>query len=185
MQKNFSKAKGFTLIEILIAIATLLTIVGFGIAAFINFNEKQTLIQAAKEMQVMLRSAQRKASVGEVPTDCDDAGTVAVEKLQAYRVSVIGGTPAAVVSMYAMCGTSQQSMSAITPARDTYQLPPGISAASGYELDFFSLHGGVDVNGSSGVAAETVTITLSNDGGLSYAFEVTKGGEITTGAIQP
>lgn len=184
MQKNFSTTKGFTLIEILIAIATLMTIVGLGIAAFIRFNERQTLIQAAREMQVMLRSAQRKASVGEVPADCDDPGTVAEEKLQAYRVSVTGGVPGSLVSMFAMCGTSQQSMTAITPARDTYQLPAGISAVSSHELDFFSLHGGVDVNGSSGAAAESVTIALSNEGGLSYIFDVTKGGEITTGAIK-
>src|SRR5688572_9714056 len=85
---------GFTLIELLISITIMLFLVGGGIAAFINFNDRQVLIGAGQELKTYLRAAQIKARNGDKPQQgCD--------KLSGYVVVMVTGLDH--VSTRALC----------------------------------------------------------------------------------
>ncbi len=189
-RRSFKAEAGFTLIELLISSAILLVIVGGGIASFITFNDKQTLLAAVKGYQGMLRSAQVKAAVSDVITGCE---TVGGNKLWAYRVSAKADSTGAQVLMSALCAPNKFAATTGTEVgpREVYQLPPGISVtatelAGGGSMvsqDFYVLHGGVDVNGDNPAGSIAVTITLTGPDTASYSFDVTQGGEITEGAL--
>lgn len=68
MKKN---CLGFTLIELLIAISIIGIIFTVGLARYNQFNRRQILVQAARELKSNLRLAQSKALAGEKPTGCD------------------------------------------------------------------------------------------------------------------
>lgn len=148
---------GFTLIEILIVITITVLLVGGGIAAFINFNERQAILNSAKEVQIFLRSAQTKAKVGQKPTGCN--------QLEAYRVS--GNVNGNTLQLLAVCVGAEVAVS-------DYSLPDNLVFQSGVDLSFLVLQGGVS-------AAQTVS--LESTRGYHYEFEVTQGGEITQGEL--
>ena len=56
--------KGFTLIEMLISITVMSLIVGGGIASYMSFNEKQTVLEATNQLKAYLRKAQAQARNG-------------------------------------------------------------------------------------------------------------------------
>lgn len=59
--------KGFTILELLVAMGVILLVSGGVVAAFNNFNEGQQVRQAALTMKGNLRLAQNKALSGEKP----------------------------------------------------------------------------------------------------------------------
>lgn len=62
--------KGFTLIEILVAVTILLILSSIGVSNFTTFNDTQGLKQAALDLKSSLRTVQNKAFSGEKPTGC-------------------------------------------------------------------------------------------------------------------
>lgn len=62
--------KGFTLVELLITIAIVGILVGFGIASYRDFNKRQIVKGAALNLKNDLRVAQGKALAGEKPAGC-------------------------------------------------------------------------------------------------------------------
>jgi prepilin-type N-terminal cleavage/methylation domain-containing protein len=58
---------GFTLIELMISVLIISLLVGGGIAAYNDFNDKQKVIAAGKEYSIILRSAQKRIKSGEKP----------------------------------------------------------------------------------------------------------------------
>jgi len=62
--------KGFTLIEVIVAVAISLMVTGFILVNYNSFNDTQTLKQAALTLKNNLRFAQSKATTGQKPTSC-------------------------------------------------------------------------------------------------------------------
>jgi prepilin-type N-terminal cleavage/methylation domain-containing protein len=151
---------GFTLIELMVVVTITLLMVGGGLAAFVNFNERQTILGGAKELQSILRAAQQKAQISDKPeTGCDRLSSYVVRANQTAPVTV---------TVYAKCQSGEV-------LRSTKTLNSSLSLSGPLQVTFRSLQGGVEVP-----ATITVTSTLTNQ---SYEFEVTSGGEITEGAL--
>lgn len=148
---------GFTLVELLVTVGIMLMLAGGGITALIAFQQRQTVQNGAKELQEHLRFAQSLAQVSEKPSGCD--------KLQGYNLTTADQAGTVLVTVSADCEGGDVE-------RDTWLLPEGVSLGSQLDVTFLGLHGGV--NGSQ-------TVSLSNDEGLTYTFEITPGGEITQG----
>ncbi len=147
---------GFSLIEMLVAITIMMVLVGAGMAAFLTFSDRQNLVQAAKTVQAHMRSAQVKARAGDTPENC--------QRLEGYSVRMSAGSNR--VRLLAICENGEYLY-------DRYDLPLSVTAQSGVDIEFLGLYGGVN-------NPSTVTL-VSQD--WQYAFDVTKGGEITEGNL--
>lgn len=152
-----SKRSGYTLIEIVVSVGILVLMLGGGIAAFIQFQEKQAIVAAINDLKVQLRVAQTRARTGDTPEECD--------RLQSYAVRTSTTNGVTEVSMLAICDSGEI-------VRKEQDLLSGVTLASDVDVRFLTLHGGV-----SGAA----TITLESNTGYRYEFEVSQGGEITEG----
>jgi len=162
-----SSRKGFTLIEVLIAITIMLLVTGGGIAAFVNFNDRQSVQGAARQLQTILRSAQVKARVGEKPgAGCD--------KLTGYRVQTAANTNQVILS--AVCVSNAGAPQMVT--HTTSQLQNNVVAEGTYAITFANLYGGV-------TGATTIVLQKSSVSAYRYSFVVTPGGEISDGAFIP
>lgn len=159
MLKKFEKS-GFTLIELMVTITIMMLMVGGGIAAYFNFNDRQTLAGDAKGLQTFLRSAQKKARVGEVPAGC--------EKLENYSVGMTTGDNT--VLMRANCTNGVFLV-------NTLYLSDAVTAQSDFEVEFRVLHGGADfITGNGSIVLVTST--------RKYEFQVSAGGTIEDGTIE-
>lgn len=157
-----AQQRGFTLIELMITIVISMLILSGGIAAYFNFNDRQVLLGAGKQVQTSLRGAQTKARVGDRPAGCP--------KLVGYSVQSIGGGTQVQVSV--VCDNGAGVLSSITDS--TYTLPTQpVVTVSGLNVRF-----GVLKTGVTGVG--TVTLTA---GSLSYSFTISQGGEISDGQV--
>ncbi len=158
---SFNRA-GFTLLEMLVTVTIMLIITGGGIAGYIQFNERQTLRSTAKTIQTILRTAQKRAQVGDKPTGC--------EKLLAYGVQLSSSSSDLV--LYAYCENSGTSTSVNVPIDES--IPSKIAVSSDHNIRFRVLHGGVEhITGNEFI--------ILNLGSKRYRFEVTTGGEISQG----
>lgn len=185
--------RGFTLIEVVVTATILVAVVGGGISGLIAFNEKQTLVGAARQLQAFMRAAQTRAGAQDVPAGCETGGN----KLWAYRVSVQKDVPGALVSMNALCAADKRAAATsvpLSPVRDSFQLPPGVTVStpnpgSGScqstvtNMDFYVLHGGVDLNGAITCSVTSMVVTVTGAAGRTYTFTVTQGGTITEGQL--
>ena len=150
---------GFTLIEMLVVITILMLMLGWGLASYISFNEKQQLTGAAKQLQVYLRGLQKKARVGDRPGGCD--------RLFSYTLTI--GANSNLVIMEANCENGDYTT-------DQYSMSGGVKAQANVEVVFKVLQGG---------ATSLDEIILVKED-ATYQFAVTPGGEITEGAmVQP
>lgn len=155
-KKIHSFKRGYTLIELLVVTTIVLLLAGGGIAAFSNFNKREKVLAAAKELQSYLRTAQTLSRVGERPTGCAE--------LRGYRVRTTTIGSVKQVQLLASCAVNDIESR-------TYVLPAGTTLNNDIDMTFQNLHGGV-------IGAAVIQVT---GGGLTYQFEVTRGGEITAG----
>jgi len=153
------KQLGFTLIELVVVSGILILIAGGGIASFINFNEKQRVLNGGKELQSYLRMAQTLIRVGEVPDGC---GT-----LNGYKVMSSGAAFSKEIKILAVCSNGDIEKS-------SFLLPTTTTLSSDIDITFLGLHGGV-------IGATTVEIIGASN--RTYSFDVTQGGEITQGGF--
>jgi len=156
----FVSKKGFTLIELMITITITMLMLGGGIAAYIRFNDRQTLQGAAKQLQTQMRSAQKKARVGDIPSGCD--------RLVDYRVSMVAGESD--VNLDATCTNQTIRISTTT-------LNSSVSVNSDFVIAFKVLHGGAEYitgDGNINLISET----------YHYQFQVTPGGSVEAGTIE-
>ncbi len=158
----FRYRAGFTLIELLVGITIMLLLLGGGIASFVNFNDRQTLVGAGKEFQTYLRSAQTKARVGDRPDTCP--------RLLSYAVSAGQGTNQ--VQVVARCEVGGIDTPQI---RNTYTFPPNIILNANVDIRFGVLSGGVTNPGDVVLRSTTTDQT--------YTITVTQGGEIRDGVL--
>lgn len=155
--KNKYKASqlGFTLIELLVTITIMMLMLGGGLVAYVNFNEKQTVVSSVKTVQTALRSAQIKAKNGEKPPGCGI--------LDAYQI-YIGANTNEILIRPICDGTVQ-------PTYDSVFFTDGVAASSTVDMRFKILTSGVDGAGE---------ITLARNDYV-YTFSVTQTGEISQG----
>lgn len=159
--KLMRDCRGFTLIEVLVTLSIAMLLTGGGIAAFIRFNDRQSVQTAARQLQTVLRSAQVKARAGETPSGCD--------RLTGYRVQTTASNSQVVLSAVCTNGVITHTVS---------NLPNNVISEGSYAITFANLYGGV---------TGTTTVTLRTAGAAvnRYSFLVTAGGEISDGAFVP
>lgn len=151
--------QGFTLLELVISVAIMMLLVGMGVATYLQFNERQQVTSAAKELQELMRSAQTRSRSGDVPPGC---GT-----LSGYLIEGFVGSSQ--ILMYAVCSGGNILRSSLT-------LTGGVAPVAGINMTFQNLKGGVTNPGI--VTLRTPSLTYS------YSFLVSQGGEISQGALQ-
>ncbi len=154
-EKDLQKKKGFTLIELLVALSIIGMIFTFGFAYYQDFNRRQVVNQAAKELKNNLRLAQSKALAGEKPEGCQG-------QLEGYLVEF--GLNEYIIS--AKCSLSGK----VDSSSIVYPLVSGVQIVNSPGTIVFNVL-------SLGVS-EPGVITLS---GTNYSneVEVKEGGEIS------
>jgi len=162
-----SLKRGFTLIEMLVVISIMLLMVGLGIANYIDFNDRQTVLTATDELKTHLRTAQTKALAG-------DLGGCA--QLEGYQASSVGSDPV-VIKVTALCNDGG------TGTITSYDLPAGVSV-SPFSIIFPVLADPICLDGNCDEPNPTsMNITISSNG-LTYEFSIGEGGEITKGGLE-
>ncbi len=151
----FSLQKGFTLIEILVSITILLLIVGGGIAAYTRFNDRQQLVQSAKNMQSSFRLAQKKSRAGDKPEACN--------RLEGY--SIQGNSGESVLQVFANCKDGTKALSSTIDL-----VGESTTLSQDVDLVFHVL--------SKGVTGTTGDIVIESNF-YAYSMRVTEGGEIS------
>ena len=169
MKKFINKSKGFSLVELIVAIAIMVLLLGGGIAAFAKFNDKQKLLSASRELQQLLRTAQTKARAREIPSggSCDPVSNPIV----AYRVLAVEGAGTS-VRVYPICDVTQYNFG--DPESDpilNLLLPATIVLEEPIQVDFMALYGGAQISGDS-------TFHLSS-GSNRVVFSISEGGAIS------
>lgn len=154
-----SFSSGFTLVETMVVTVIILLLVGGGLASFVTFNEKQQVVNAAKDLQGHLRMGQILSRVGETPAGCG--------KLSGYIVRSVDVGPDKQIRIIANCESGEIE-------RNSFDMPDNTSLSADFEITFLTLHGGVSGAGD---------IDVTNEAGSIYQFSVTAGGEITQGEI--
>jgi type II secretory pathway pseudopilin PulG len=155
--KNPSVTAGFTMIETIIAVAILMILTGFGVAGFIRFNDRQQVLAATKQVQLVLRTAQANARSRVTPTGC--------VQLQSVLVETSGND----LITKAECESGDYTMG-------TWSLPSAMSMTPNpMSVSFRTLHGGVI--SPSGIPL-VITVQSTN---FDYQFEVSGGGDISMG----
>lgn len=76
---------GFTLIELMVAISIMGVLLSLSIAGFIQFQDNQKVLAAAKEVQQLFVNGQVKARVKETPSGCSGS-------LSGYKLTRSGNT---------------------------------------------------------------------------------------------
>lgn len=162
--KILQQKSGFTLIEMMVAVAIMIAMTGVGVAGFIRFNDRQEVSNAAKQIQHIMRSAQSKARVKELPGGCTN--------LFSYEVYRSGNGP---INVRANCqsGTNVQLSSWTTPTN--LSITP-----SSFSVKFRTLHGSAGISGGT-----SLIINVIKSSEHDYEFVVNNGGEITTGGFRP
>ena len=127
---------GFTLIELLVTSAIIMILAGAGLAAYNNFNDKQTLDAAAAELKNNLRMARSWAMV--VKKSCDDPA-------DGYRISFTANN----YSIEEKCGGS------LMGSPQTFSYPSGVTGSVSSSFIFKPL------TGETGIDA-TIRLTLKS-----------------------
>lgn len=156
---------GFTLIEVLIVIVILGIMMGVGSVRFREFERRQAVVSAKRQLLSDVRAAQSDAAAGRKPPGC--TGT-----LQAYGFEVVRMANPARYRTFARCGQGVSTADFVTK---TAELPAGITLnVSGVNPVLFkSVSGGtnltgvssvtIEVKGSGTSTIETLTINASGE----------------------
>lgn len=131
--------KGFTLAELIIGIAIVMTAAGFGITNQLNFSERQILEQAGKSMVNALQEARISAQTG--TKDENVCGTINPKSMTGWCFSPQPGNK---YRIYGGCSANPTPVSDVdTFKQKEYALPEGI------EIESFNEGGSVLVTGSN------------------------------------
>lgn len=148
---------GFTLIEILVAIAIIALVSLVGYTSYRDFARRQALENAYNSLRVELNLARQLALSGEKPQTC-----IAGNALVGYRVSLGGRT----TTVSAVCESGS-----VTVSR-TFNFPAGI-LVSNLQFTFLVLGRGTDLSGNltvtltQGSSGRTINASLSPEGVLT------------------
>lgn len=124
--------KGFTLVEILVTISIMGLLLTTGLVYYQDFNRRQILNQAVKDLSSDLRLAQSRALAGEKPLGwCDGEG----ETLVGYRLEFVTETE---YQLLAICSSSELQVT------KTVELPSNVIGPNGTGVLFKVLAQGVE-----------------------------------------
>lgn len=159
---------GFTLIELIITVAIAAMVIGGGIAGFVSFTDRQEVLNTAKEVQQMMRTAQSKARVRDVPSSCTNPD----KPLLFYQVEVQSSEAV----LRAGCGTFGSPV-LVEVNKKTF--PNNVTGpASTIILRFTTLEEGV-TDGTNLILSSPQTITIKKAGSTSFNFNVAASGQIS------
>src|SRR3989344_8135047 len=79
---HLSSREGFTLIELIVVISVAAVISVIGIAAFVSYNQTQSLNTTAADIANMFSVAKSRAASGVKPTPCES------QALNGYQISI-------------------------------------------------------------------------------------------------
>jgi prepilin-type N-terminal cleavage/methylation domain-containing protein len=169
MPNHAHSARGFTLIEMLVSIAIGLIMIAVGIAGYLDFNQRQKILNSAKEFEVILQTAQTKARLGDLG-GCD--------VLAAYIVTFDTAVDPIVATVSPVCtvGSATDTKTFSLETGTTMDLAPVVTS-----LSYPVLQGGVVF----APATNSLTVTFgSQTTSEEYVVTMTRGGDISDGAWQ-
>lgn len=156
---------GFTLIELIITVAIMALVVGGSIAGFVGFTERQEVLNTAKEVQQLMRVAQSKARVRDVPMDM--AGPIKCNTLMMYRVYFNGSS-----SFNLRPGCNDPLVNFPVMDSLTVQIPSGVSVTTSPALTWLNFNTlGQDTSWSG-----TITFTKGSN---IFRFTVNSSGTVS------
>lgn len=161
--------KGFSLVEILVAIAITLIFTTYGIASLLNSGRKQRQVTAFEQFRQTLQLARNNAATGKKPEEC-------VEPLLGWRVRFAAGS----YVIEALCTATYPTPPTSPYLSRTETLPSGVlltvNPPSVTEIVFRSLGQGTITNlGPAVVSSITMSISSQSD---QNTVTVTDRGEI-------
>lgn len=148
---------GFTLIELLVVMAIIALLAGAGIAAYSKFNKKRQVEQAAMNFASFVRTQQKRADAGEVPSTCTP------NTFTGFTVEVILNNSAALSKP--VCNN---------PTTENFDLGGGKKFADSFSV-IFNLLGIAPTFGPG--EGETIVSDLNN--AYKYLVALSAGGTIT------
>ncbi len=164
---------GFTLIEMLVTVAIAVLLLGGGMTAFLRFNERQAVVNSAKQFATVLALAESKIQGG-VLGAC-------VSQLEAYEITFDTVSAPNQLYLREVCAAGDTG----TPVTVAYTLDANtqltFSPATTY-IRYKILTGGVLFSGGS-TAVEARFSHISNPTSI-YAVTVSEGGDVTEGVWQ-
>lgn len=156
--------KGFTLIEIIIAVGITVLLASSAVSGFSTFNQNQQVKQAALTLKTNLRLAQSKALSAQKP----NVDEVACTRVLSYWVNFVS-SPNQGYTVYAKCTEGDISVATIT-------LPPTV-----WFLTVPSPITFATVTGRTGIASE-ITLLGTNSG---YTLSLSESGQISEDGFVP
>ena len=169
-QKHFCLSnfrKGFTLIEIMIALSIAGIIASIGLVSYRDYLRRQAVIQTSKQLKTALRQVQQKAMAGEKTTVCDGVDNILGNfddlKLEGWFLSV--NTSTKTYTTYGRCGGQQFDTSPAIPltGTETVTITNGQNPIQFYPLSRSPGGTGDTVYTLSG-NGQTSTVTVSLQG---------------------
>lgn len=149
---------GYTLIELVIAIAIMGLLVGASIAGFNTLNKRQTVLNSGKEVMSIMRTAQQRAASGTKPAGCT----------QLYGYTVKATINTSVYSLSSVCSNA-------TTVIRNYQLPSSVTFVSTFNTQF-----NVQTGGASGTTGD---ISMKSTY-FTYTMTIGSAGDITEKVLQ-
>src|SRR3990167_4756721 len=77
---------GFTIIELLIAMAVIVVFMGLSLAAYAKFNQRQILLVSGQNLKKILRDVQSRAYTSEIDCDICDCSANTIATLEGWYV---------------------------------------------------------------------------------------------------
>lgn len=143
------RVRGFTLIELIVAVTLILLLSGLLIAGYTGFHDTQLVRQAASTVISNLQSVRTQATSGVKPVGCDT--------LVGYTVSF---PTASTYTASALClvGGSEETAGAVT----SYALPPSVLFSPvPSPITFYALDRGASSDQTITIVGNTTTVRVS------------------------
>lgn len=168
--KDYKWSAGYSLLEIMISIVIVSMMFGGGVAAYRQFDDRQSVVNAGRDLVVSLRETQKRAQSGERPSGCAVGDT-----LDGWNFDRLSPTQYRIV---ASCDGSVIASSAVV-----YDLPAGVQFGGGdFNVLFEVLNGRATITGLSGNPRLMSVQTAG--GGLVYDISITGGGSINDEGVR-
>jgi prepilin-type N-terminal cleavage/methylation domain-containing protein len=157
-------ARGFTLIEILVATTIMAVTIGVTVAGYNNFNESQRVKQAALTLKNNFRMAQEKAKSAQKPADLPTCN-----KLVGIHVQGLANANTYRTFVDCLDITNAPISSSANPL--IYNLPINVKFQAGFDFIFPPLTQSVSNSGTvtlfSDFTTTTSSVTVNSNGEIS------------------